>query len=324
LDKYTMSVTTLGKYRALQRASLPENVFTILAIDHQDALRQVLNPKAPQTLMPAELSAFKLEVVEALQDHASGVLLDPVLGAAQAIEAGLLHRSGLLLELEKADYNMQAAPLRAEVDAFWNVGKIKRMGGDGVKLFLYYNPDDLDLSAAQDALLWQVVADCRRHDIPLYAEPIIYPPAERRDDFGEAVIKSAQRMVQLGVDILKLEFPIDIWRYPDPADWLAACQRLRDAIPIPWVLLSGGVDFEIFLQLVEIACQGGASGFIAGRAVWGDACKIADPQARYEWLHAEGIERMQRLTDVTLRYALPWTHDLSLDPITPDWFRHYP
>ncbi len=38
----------------------------------------------------------------------------------------------------------------------------------------------------------------------------------------------------------------------------------------PWILLSAGVDFDEFAIQVRIACTAGASGFLAGRAVWQD------------------------------------------------------
>lgn len=312
---------SIGKFRALQHASTPDGIFTVLAIDHQDSLRRVLNPESPDSVSDADMTAFKMQVVSTLWDEASGVLLDPVYGAAQIIAEGLPKSVGLLAELEKADYNMQPLPLAVDIRPQWRVGKIKRMGADGVKLFYYYDPDNAELCDAQDATIRQVVAECDAHDIPLYAEPIVTNTTP--DNFQRKVIESAVRSDRLGVDILKLEFPIDVHTFPDHADWRAACENLSQAVTAPWVLLSAGVDFEIFCQQVDIACQAGASGFIVGRAVWGDACTLPADE-RQQWLKSTGRERLQRLNTIAAKHARAWTTIYQPAPINTTWYADYP
>lgn len=328
MGKKTLSI---GKYRALQRASTEDGFFNIMALDHQDALRQVLNPKAPMDLSDEAITAFKLDAVAALSSEISGVLLDPVYGAAQAIQHGMVNGVGLLLELEKADYNMEPLPLHMEIRPEWSVGKIKRMYGDGVKIFFYYHPDDAAHVAAQEALVQTVVHQCAISDVPLYAEPIAYAapdgPAlgtpEYAEDTTRVVVESARRIAALGVDILKLEFPLDIRHQPDEAAWVSACQAVTESIDIPWVLLSAGVEYENFCKQVDAACKGGASGFMAGRAVWGDACKISDPVQRRQWLESEGKARLMKLSDIVSKQATPWTDHYQPESITTSWFKHY-
>ena len=76
---------SIGKYRALQRASTAGGHFTILALDHSDALRRAMKPGAPDTVTTAQMVAFKRQVISALAPETSGVLLDPIYGAAQRI-----------------------------------------------------------------------------------------------------------------------------------------------------------------------------------------------------------------------------------------------
>ncbi len=59
------------------------------------------------------------------------------------------------------------------------------------------------------------------------------------------------------------------------------CKELDQASRLPWVLLSAGVDFESFRIQVEIACKAGASGFLAGRALWQEGARI--PAGKQEW-----------------------------------------
>lgn len=310
---------SIGKYRALQRATTEKGIFTILAIDHMDALRRAINPDDPNSVSDMQMIAFKQDVVQSMQDHISGVLLDPVYSAGQMISKSLPKSVGLLVELEKADYEMQPLPNVVDIRPNWSVEKIKRMSADGVKLFYYYDPENTELCEKQDKTIQAVVADCQTYDIPLYAEPIILNASP--ENRASKVYQSAQRASELGADILKLEFPVDVSVEIDVAVWEEAC-HLLSSIGKPWVLLSAGVDFETFCQQVDVACKAGASGFIAGRAVWGDACKILDSHKRIEWLESVGVERMKRLIAIANQYATPSWKNHS-PQITPNWHKNY-
>lgn len=313
---------SIGKYRALQNCSTASGLFGVLAIDHQDALKRALNPDKPETLSAEDLTRFKLEVVGTLIDETTGVLLDPLYGVAQAIYQHRVSRTGLLVELEKADYAMNPLPLDVEINPNWSVAKIKRMNADGVKLFFYYNPYNQEHADRQDTLIRQVVRDCEQYDIPLYAEPIVYQTDEIHSK-RDLVIASAKRVAQLGVDVLKLEFPLDVSLHHDESLWYEACQELDEAIDIPRVLLSAGVSFDTFARQVEIECKSGASGFIVGRAVWGDAAKISDADTRNQWLMTIGRQRLHLLQAITAAYGHAWHDYYAPQAVQTDWFTDY-
>lgn len=321
-----MRLLSVGKYRALQRASTPQGHFTILALDHQDALRRSMRPDAPAAVTPGELTAFKIQVVGALVSETSGVLLDPIYGAAQAINGGILGNAGLLVELEKADYQLQPMPLETELLPDWSVAKIKRMGADGVKLFYYTNPDSESLVAAQDRLVEAVSADCAAYDIPLYAEPILTPVGEDEGTYDQKytrrVLQAALRAAKAGVDVLKLEFPLPPSLQTNDGLCRTTCAKLTETLDVPWVLLSAGVSFDAFCRQVEIACAAGASGYIAGRAVWSDAAAIADHNERQGWLEATGRERLRRLAAIAAK-GRPWTAVAACEPTSVTWYRTY-
>lgn len=319
-DVRMTGVTGMGTWRALQRSWSEEGVLTVLAIDHQGALRRALRPDAPESAQPADLTDFKLDVVEALAGECSAVLLDPVLSASQVIAHNLLGRTGLLMALETADYDLQPMPRHVRIDPDWSVGKIKRMGADGVKLFFYYDPDDAAYAKQQDATVCAAAEACARCDIPLYAEPILIGAGPER--FAERTVEAARRAEACGATVLKLEFPAPTQR-GDPAVWRAACEAVTEAVSIPWVLLSGGVPFDVFAQQVDAACRGGASGFIAGRAVWGDAAGITDRSTRNGWLTTMARDRMRTLVETTHRHARPFTRILPPPEAQPEWFRAY-
>ncbi len=322
----TRRTVSVGKYRALQRTSTPQGHFAILAIDHQDALRRVMRPDAPAAVTVEQMVAFKAQVIRALAPELSGLLLDPIYSAAQAVNGMYLSTAGMLIELEVADYRLQPLPLDITLLPDWSVAKIKRMAADGVKLFFYYNPDSTDHTTRQDATLRQIVAECAAHDIPFYAEPIICPIGEDEAtyevNFSRRVIDSAKRVAALGVDVLKMEFPVPLTLSEDKAKCRAACEQLTAAVDVPWVLLSAGVAFEAFCRQVEIACSAGASGYIAGRAVWDEAAQISDSDERQYWLETTGRKRLQRLS-AAMAHGRAWTDILSPESVTTNWYQNY-
>src|SRR2546429_250876 len=58
--------------------------------------------------------------------------------------------------------------------------------------------------------------------------------------------------------------------------------------------------------LVERACQGGASGFLAGRAIWKDAFREKTLVAQMEYVRTQGVKNFRALADLAHRYARPW------------------
>ena len=109
---------------------------------------------------------------------------------------------------------------------------------------------------------------------------------------------------------------------------LELCRRLDASSRVPWVILSAGVDFELFCQQVEIACQAGASGFLGGRAIWQEAVSIDDPQERGHYLATVAADRLKRLNEIAHKYAVPWYRKLGLShqvltQITAEWYARY-
>jgi sulfofructosephosphate aldolase len=79
------------------------------------------------------------------------------------------------------------------------------------------------------------------------------------------------------------------------------CERISATVPVPWVVLSQGVTIEDFPQAVRTACAAGASGFLAGRAIWSDT--LSDPSPL---LRSRAVDRLKRLAEVVDTSARPW------------------
>lgn len=322
-----MTPLSIGKLRGLQQCATRRGALAILALDHRSNLRRSMRPDDPASVSSADLSAFKQEVVKGLAPAASAILLDPQVGAAQMIAAGVLPgQVGLVVAVEESGYSGPTTARESRLLAGWSVEKIKRLGASATKLLVYYHPE-APTAPAIEALVQQVARDCTAVDLPLMLEILSYSPdpaskklspTERR----QVVIESARRLVGPGVDIFKAEFPLDIAAETEEREWAKACAELSAASSAPWVLLSASVAYETFLRQVTIACQNGASGVAVGRAVWKEAVELSG-QARTDFLQGQARDRMARITELCDALARPWTDFYPAASLEEDWYASY-
>jgi tagatose 1,6-diphosphate aldolase len=123
-------------------------------------------------------------------------------------------------------------------------------------------------------------------------------------------------------DVLKLEFPLDVQYNQDRDQWRSACAAVSEVASVPWVLLSAGVDFETFADQTRVACQQGASGYLAGRAIWKE-CVVMSPQERAKFLATTARERVEQLNAIADQYARPWTHFYQSMTFAKGWYESY-
>jgi len=248
-------------------------------------------------------------------------------GAFQAIAEGALPgKSGLVVAVEATGYTGDPAARESRILDGWSVAQAKRMGASAIKLLVYYHPD-APTADEIESLLAQVAADCQQQDIPLMLEPLSYglDPAQKKlvgDERRRVVIETARRLTAIGGDILKAEFPPDIATSPERETWAAACAELTAACTVPWVLLSASVDYDTYLEQVIIACQQGASGVAAGRAIWQEAPQL-EGEDRLAFLRGLAFERMQRITSLVDALAAPWMSSFSPPVADSNSYRSY-
>ena len=331
-----MKSLTIGKIRGLQQIASPDGIFTMCAMDHRGSLRSMIDEENPAEVDYAEMVERKLELCSSLAKYASAVLLDPIFGAAQCLSRGVLPRgTGLLVSIEDSGYSGQKGHRVTELLNNWGVEKIKRMGASAVKILVYYRPDLEPLARQQLDTVKMVAEQCIEYDIPFLVEPKSYPIGNEIDNSPQfaslkeqLVIETAQDITALPIDVLKAEFPADLHYKKDRAELIELCHQLDTASRVPWVILSAGVDFELFCQQVEIACQAGASGFLGGRAIWQEAMHIDNARERVRYLSTIGVDRLKRLTEIASKYAVPWYKRLRLaahgfTEITEGWYQEY-
>ena len=331
-----MTNLSIGKLRGLQQLANSNGIFVMCAMDHRGSLQKMFNEENPKSVSYRTMVNYKLDLCRALAPHASAVLLDPVYGAAQAIAAGVLPgTTGLLVSMEATGYLGDKERRLTQLLPNWDVKKVKKLGASAVKLLLYYRPDLDEIAAKQQELVKNLAEECIKEDIPLLVEPKSYPVGRKERDPKEfarikpqLVIETARQITALHIDVLKVEFPADLNYEPDEKQVLDFCKQLNKASRVPWVVLSAGVDFELFYKEVRLACQAGASGFLGGRALWQEAVGIRARAERRKFLETTVVERLKQLAEVANTYGTPWytklgakKHKLAL--ISEGWYQTY-
>lgn len=315
---------TLGKQRGLSQCATGGGFFNILALDHRQAVKKVFfNQRDPYF----EAVAFKRDVVRSLSPMSTAILLDPSIGAGPCLsDYSLPGNCGLIVTVEASGYEGPSHARISRLPTDWNAGRIKRLGASAVKLLVYYHPRSETAPAMRD-LVHQVSEECKRLDVALFLEVLTYSPDPgggklSSEKLTEAVIQSAAELTPIGGDVYKAEFPMDVNQWPDPIDWVDACRSLSEASTIPWVLLSAGVDYNVYAQQAEIACKAGASGILAGRAIWKEALESPISE-RQGFLATIGCERMSRMRFICETYGRSFRDFYATNTLTEDWYGSY-
>lgn len=300
------------------------------ALDHRGSLMKMLSAGQSQGAGYQEMVDFKLDLCRVVAPHATAILLDPIYGAAQAIAAGVIPRTtGLLVSLEESGYSGEAEARVTNLLPEWDVKKIRKMGATAAKLLLYYRPD-VDVASKQLDTVQKLAADCVAEDMPFVVEPVSYRVANKEaspEDFAKVkpklVVETARQITALPIDVLKAEFPADLEYEKDKARLSDLCHQLNEASQVPWVILSAGVNFELFYQEVELACRAGASGFLAGRALWQEATQIKSREERLNFLETTVVSRLESLTELANACGTPWYAGLEAGEVDENWHRRY-
>ena len=295
--------------RRLLRLAGPRGIVAGLAIDHRDSLATVLERHGRPATTTAELRALKLRLARALAPAATAVMLDEELGGL-ALDEGVVPGSvGLVMPLEAQGYEAAGDGRTTSLMDDFGPSEALARGADACKLLVPYRSDDERSAERQDGVIRMAAAACHAVGLPLIVEPLVYRwSTERPDAYGarypDLVLGAVRRIRPLGVDLLKLPFPVLAPAAQGDSAALDACRELDAACAgTPWVLLGAGAETAVFVEQVRLAGSAGASGFLAGRGIWGAAVggdldaaeRIASTACRADLVHCrQAAERHAR------------------------------
>lgn len=331
-----------GKIKYLKALSNEQGVIAAAAMDQRGSLQKSIAAAkgVDQNDVTYEMmSEFKSAVAKVLTPHASAILLDPEFGleAAKARDS----QCGLLLAYEKSGYDNTQPGRLPDLLPDVSVKRIKDMGGDAVKILIYYTPNDKpEINEIKHAFVERIGAECEYHEIPFFLEFIAYDAtgehAEKSLGFAkmkpELVIGSMKEFSkpQYLVDVLKVEVPINAiytegskafkgekaYTMAEAMDYF---KKAADVATKPFIYLSAGVDNDIFVEQLTMATQSGVdySGILCGRATWKEGIPVYGKQgvaALEDWLATEGVKNIGAV-NAAIGGAKPWYAKLGLDSI---------
>jgi tagatose-1,6-bisphosphate aldolase len=310
-----------GKLRSFQRVTSSDGYFLICALDHLSDFQELLDSDVSRVTYQ-QTGQTKNELIRTLADQCSAFLLDARYGLAQAIASRALPGSvGLMASVEDEDYKPTTATRTTRFRENWGTRQMKMLGVDVCKLLWFFRPDS-SVADHQREVVRGLVEECAALSLPLVVEPIWYS-LEGEDSKSEAwrerrvegIIESAREASTLGTDMLKVEFPGYVDSDGGKAKALEACRQLDATINVPWVILSAGVNYDSFKTQVEIACNAGASGFLAGRSIWRDAASTKDPDLR-ERAGLDAANRLAELAKITRACGKPFNPQFEGEELT--------
>jgi sulfofructosephosphate aldolase len=269
----------------LDTIARPTGTFAMVAMDQRESLRTMFREHGYDAT-DERMARFKEAVARELAPHASGFLIDG--DHLATVEPHV--RTGLILAVDVLDQEEGAAVEDTSLD------------------------EDVRPAAAVVALKLLVIwRDDHRRDerIELSRRFVelaaslgllsVLEPVVRHADREWAIVEAARELGALQPSLYKCQVPLE--GKGEPTEITARAREIDAALPVPWVVLSQGVAPDDFPSAVEASCRGGASGFLAGRALWTATLGAEDPA---ELLHSQSVPRLQRLSAIVDEHARPW------------------
>lgn len=264
-----------------------ERSFLMLALDHRGSFLKLINPDNPESVAKETVISLKLEIIESVKDQFSALLIDNEYGLAAYVSK----EKPFLLPIEKSGFKAVEGERLAELE--YEAGELKNMGASGIKLLLYFHPQYISAESQLNAAR-EVLHDAMVNNLPLFLEIVVYKKDGELslEERVELELRSIEQFLQSEVrpDVFKLQYPGS----------REACKKVTKLLgDTPWILLTGGDDFEVFKWQLREAVEAGCKGFLAGRALWKEVMKF-EGQDRSDFLKNTLPARFEEISEVCL------------------------
>lgn len=276
----------------------PSGGLAMLAVDQREALRAMIaesTGRALNTVPDLELTRFKLAAAEHLSPLASALLVDRQFGWDAVVNADVVAPScALIAAADKFVPGATEFVADSVIDESVDPATVRQQGAKALKLLVVWRPDGEP--ASRKAMVEDFVTRCRAAGLISIIEPVSRAPHSGGAwDVDGGILAAARELGGLGADIYKSEVPTH--GLGTDCEIEAACAALTDAIDGAWVVLSSGVAAERFPETVALACRQGASGFLAGRAIWASVVAERDLTGALRTTAADRLKRLCGVVD---------------------------
>ncbi|HVM24948.1 MAG TPA: hypothetical protein VM253_06080 [Candidatus Limnocylindrales bacterium] len=287
----------------LRRIARPTGAFAMVAMDQRESLRAMFAERMPGEIELERRVAFKVAVARILSPHASAMLVDAAEGLGPILESSVLDAGcGLIIAADDLVQPIGGAVDDTRLDPEVDLRDAAERGAAAAKLLVIWKPDRQ--ASVRAELVGAFLERSRQAGLPGIVEGVVRPPAGTDEadwaEREEALLEATAEFGAYRPDLYKAQVPLNGRGNRD--EITDRCRRMTRVLPCPWVVLSSGVSIDDFPGAVEAACRGGASGFLAGRAVWRDAIG-PDPEPA---LRDRSVPRLRRLGEVVDATARRW------------------
>lgn len=294
-------MTTDSTLPGLQPIARPDGGLAMVAIDQRESLRTMMEEVSGSAVSDHEVVQFKVGVARRLSPIASAMLFDRQFGMhafGEAATAGA--HCGRIVAVDRLIQEPGQAVTDTDLDDTADVAGLIASGAVAFKfLVLWRGAENADRCVELAA---QFVELCRAAGVIAILEAMVRPPTGDDGSWSrnDAIVDAARALGAVRPDLYKADVP-SFGR--GPAEEIQGCARqVTEAVRGPWVVLSNGVAIDDFSAAVQAACKGGASGFLAGRAVWAD-CLGDDYMSKLETISGP---RLRQLVGIVDAHARPW------------------
>lgn len=274
----------------------PSGGFAMLAVDQREAMRLMFAAAGAKLPVTDQLvTDFKVNAARILSPYASAILVDRQFCYPQVVEQNAVAQSCAMIVAADEFIPGNGIPVDSVViDKKIDPKAVRQNGGKALKLLVLWRSDE---DAGQRIeMVKEFNQLCHSNGLLSIIEPVVRPP-RRGDKFDreQAIIDAAKELGDSGANLYKVEMPLS--GKGSSKELLTASQRLNEQINMPWVILSSGVDEKLFPRAVSIAMTAGASGFLAGRAVWSSVVGLPDTEMMLRDISAPKLQRLGEIVD---------------------------
>lgn len=282
------------KENSVSKLAMANGGFAMLALDQRESLRQMMIAGQGHDISDSDLIAFKRVALHIFRDQPSAVLIDLDFGL-EALEETSVRQPSVILAIDDLIHSADGKLVTTRLSTAGVDRGIESAKPDALKFLLLWS----ETQSAQERLdlAGSFVEFCKLQGLPSVLESIVRakdaPAWTDPDQAVEAMLKAAAELATLGADLFKCEVPGHGLFESEKTTSIS--REITKLIGSPWVVLSNGVSAEAFPAAVAAACAGGALGFLAGRAIWADAVKDANPG---NFMQVESLNRLNVLKDI--------------------------
>ena len=281
---------------------MPERAVTSLRLLHGVNL-DMLGRRDPAhygtlTLSELEHRGFKEAVAETLAPAASAMLFDRHFGIpAFEIAGRVAPHCGRIMAADALTHTAGQPVQDTDIDEAVSPAVERERGAVALKLLLIWRPDasrgrNVDIAR-------RFMERCRKGGLLGIVEAVVRPTETASHQ--DLVLDAVRELAAVKPDLYKCEVPFQ-GKESDAAIG-EVCADITAALDCPWVVLSQGVPADIFPHSVEVACRNGASGFLAGRAIWADTIRHDDYAAQIRSVSVARVRDLVAIVDANVR---PW------------------